>query len=169
MAASGKDLRECEQLLKQEGFLHTDHATLGRDLKRAREELNQATLSTVTMHRDQMLKNLLALETMVRERGLKHDDYVDDLLGIFNQLAKLLGLNADTRVAVLAVGADAVDPEKMVGYRKFIHETRWISESEFQPLWDLCRKLSQPPTAETTAAIAPPKDSPLWHEQIEVE
>ena len=26
LAASGKDLRECEELLKQEGFLHTDHA-----------------------------------------------------------------------------------------------------------------------------------------------
>ena len=104
LAASGLDLRQCEELLKQEGFLHTDHATLGRDLQRERDRLNQATQNTVARHRDQLTKNLLSLEQVVRERGLQHDDYVPDLLAIFNQLAKLLGLNADTRVAVVARG-----------------------------------------------------------------
>ncbi len=168
LAASGLDLRQCEGLLKQEGFSHADHATLGRDLQRERDRLNQATLLTVTRHRDQLTKNLLSLEQVVRARGLQHGDYVPDLLAIFNQLAKLLGLNADTRVAVIAVGAD-VDPEKLVGYRKFVHETRWIPEAAFEPLWELCRKLSQPPTAETTAAIGPPADSPLWHDDKEGE
>jgi hypothetical protein len=68
LAASGKDLRECEELLKLEGFAHADHSTLSRDLKRAREELNQATLLTVARHRDRLTKNLLALETVVRSR-----------------------------------------------------------------------------------------------------
>ncbi len=85
LAASGKDLRECEELLTQEGFLHTDHATLGRDLQRERDRLNEATLLTVARHRDQLTKNLLALEQVVRERGLHHDNYVPDLLAIFNQ------------------------------------------------------------------------------------
>jgi hypothetical protein len=44
LAASGKDLRECEELLKQEGFTHADHATLGRDLKQERDRLNQRFL-----------------------------------------------------------------------------------------------------------------------------
>jgi hypothetical protein len=153
---------------KQEGFAHADHATLGRDLKRERDRLNQATSLTVARHRDQLTKNLLSLEQVVRERGLQHDDYVPDLLAIFNQLAKLLGLNADTRVAVVAVGTEQ-DPAKMVGYRKFVHETRWIPEAAFEPLWELCRKLSQPPTAETTAAIGPPADSPLWDDDKEAE
>lgn len=95
LAASGLDLRQCEELLKQEGFAHADHATLGRDLKRERDRLNQATSLTVARHRDQLTKNLLSLEQVVRERGLQHDDYVPDLLAIFNQLAKLLGLNAN--------------------------------------------------------------------------
>jgi hypothetical protein len=169
LAASGKDLRECEELLKQEGMIHVDHSTLGRDLKRERDRLNQSTLLTVARHRDQLTKNLLALETVVRSRGLQHDDYVPDLLAIFNQLAKLLGLNADTRVAVIAVANDAIPAEKMVGWRRWLRETQWIPESSFQPLWDLCRKLSQPPTAETTPMIGPPADSPLWHDDKEAE
>ena len=42
----------------------------------------------------------------MREQTGTSDNYVPDLLAIFNQLAKLLGLNADTRVAVVAVAND---------------------------------------------------------------
>jgi len=169
LAASGKDLRECEELLKQEGFAHADHSTLSRDLKRAREELNQATLLTVARHRDRLTKNLLALETVVRSRGLQHDDYVPNLLAIFNQLAKLLGLNADTRVAVVAVGTDTIPAEKLIGWRRWLRETQFVPESALETIYELCRKLSEPPTAETTAMIGPPADSPLWHNDKEAE
>jgi hypothetical protein len=162
LAAGGLDLRQCEELLKQEGFTHSDHSTLSRDLKRAREELNQATLLTVARHRDQLTKNLLSLEQVVRERGLQHDDYVPDLLAIFNQLAKLLGLNADTRVAVVAVNNDGIPAEKLIGWKRWLRETRDIPESAFDQIWAVCRKLSQPATAETTALIGPPASSPLW-------
>ena len=165
MAASGLELRQCEELLKQEGFLHTDHSTLSRDLKQAREQLNRTTLATVKMHRDQLLENLLALETMVRERGLEHDDYVPGLLAIFNQLAKLVGANADTRVTVVAVNNDGIPPEKLIGWRRWLHETRHVPEPALEEIYQLCRKLSQPPTAETSAALMiPPADSPLWHD-----
>jgi hypothetical protein len=167
LAAGGLDLRQCEELLKQEGFTHSDHSTLSRDLKRAREQLNQATLLTVARHRDQLTKNLLSLEQVVRERGLQHDDYVPDLLAIFNQLAKLLGLNADTRVAVVAVNNDGIPPERLVGWRRWLRETRDVPESALDEIYQLCRRLSQPATAETTALIGPPADSPLWHDDEE--
>jgi hypothetical protein len=169
MAASGLELRQCEELLKQEGFRHTDHSTLSRDLKQAREQLNQTTLATVKMHRDQLLKNLLALETMVRERGLEHDDYVPDLLAIFNQLAKLVGANADTRVSVVAVNNDGIPPEKLVGWRRWLRETQFISEEDYDAIWAVCRRLSKPPSAETTALCVPPADSPLWRAEDEDE
>jgi hypothetical protein len=169
LAAGGLDLRQCEELLKQEGFAHADHATLGRDLKRERERLNQATSLTVARHRDQLTKNLLSLEQVVRERGLQHDDYVPDLLAIFNQLAKLLGLNADTRVAVVPLGSDTIPAEKLIGWRRWLRETQFVPESALETIYELCRKLSEPPTAETTAMIGPPADSPLWHDDKEAE
>jgi hypothetical protein len=148
LAASGQDLRTCEELLKQEGFVHADTSTLSRDLKRAREELNQATLLTAARHRDRLTKNLLALATVVRSRGLKHDDYVPDLLAIFNQLAKLLGLKCrhpgcrsrrqQRRHTTRETGGLAP-----VAFR----ETQFVPESAFDAIWAVCRKLSQPPTA----------------------
>jgi hypothetical protein len=174
LAASGNDLRQCEELLKQEGFLHASHATLGRDLQQARAELNQSTQRTLKQDRDQMRKNLQALIVRVNERdfrtGWDDPSCTRDLLAIYAQLAKLLGLNADTRVAVVAVNnGDDIPAEKMIGWRRWLRETQFISESEFQPIWDLCRKLSKPPTAETTAMIGPPADSPLWHDDKEAE
>jgi hypothetical protein len=142
---------------------------LSRDLKQAREQLNQTTLATVKMHRDQLLKNLLALETMVRERGLEHDDYVPDLLAIFNQLAKLVGANADTRVSMVAVNNDGIPTAKLVGWRRWLRETQFISEEDYDAIWAVCRRFSKPPTAETTSLCVPPADSPLWHDEDEDE
>jgi hypothetical protein len=105
----------------------------------------------------------------LRDTGTQHDDYVPDLLAIFNQLAKLLGLNADTRVAVVALGNDTIPPERLVGWRRWLRETQFVPESSFDAIWALCRKLSQPPTAETTAMIGPPADSSLWHDDKEAE
>jgi glucose-6-phosphate dehydrogenase-like protein len=66
--------------------------------------------------------------------------------------------------SVVAVGTDTIPAEKLIGWRRWLRETQFISESEFKPIWDLCRKLSKPATAATTAMIGPPADSPLWHD-----
>jgi hypothetical protein len=71
LAASGKDLRQCETLLKAEGFAHVHFTTLGRDLRQARAELNQSTQATLQQDRDQMRKNLLALVIKVNERDFR--------------------------------------------------------------------------------------------------
>jgi hypothetical protein len=155
LAASGKDLRECEQLLTQEGFLHTDHATLGRDLQRERERLTQATLATVKQHRDQLTKNLLALETVVRERGLQHDDYVPHLLQIWNQLARLVGANADQRVTV---AVETTDPKKMKLYQRFLWESRGVEEADFEKVWELLATLAKPLGVIDSSCLPPQED-----------
>jgi hypothetical protein len=92
---------------------------------------------------------------------------VPDLLAIWNQLAKLVGANADTRVAVVAVDTDTIPPERLVGWRRWLRETQFVPESALETIYELCRKLSEPPTTETTAMIGPPADSPLWHDYEE--
>jgi hypothetical protein len=169
LAASGKDLRQCEELLKQEGFLHTDHSTLSRDLRQARAELNQSTQATLQQDRDQMRKNLLALVVKVNERdfrtGWDDPSCTRDLLAIYAQLSKLLGLNADTRVSVVAVNNDGIPPEKMIPWRRWLWETRHVPDSSLDQIWELCKKLSEPGTPE--ALMNPPADSPLWHDDYE--
>jgi hypothetical protein len=154
LAASGKDLRECEALLKEEGFLHADHSTIGRDLKRERDRLNQATQLTVARHREKLTKNLLALETVVRSRGLQHDDYVPDLLAIFNQLAKLVGANADQRVTV----AVETDPKQMKLYQRFLWESRGVAEADFEKVWQLLASLAKPLGVIDSSCLPPRQD-----------
>jgi len=168
LAAEGKSIRDCEQILRSEKFQHCDHVTLAKDLKLERDRLTLVTRATTVQHRARVLEKLTQLENFVRARGWDDPNYVSDLLSIIDRVVRLLGLGEEHLRVNVAVGAD-VDPEKLVGYRKFVHETRWIPEAAFEPLWELCRKLSQPPTAETTAMIGPPADSPLWHDDKEAE
>jgi hypothetical protein len=57
-----------------------------------------------------------------------------DLLAIFNQLAKLLGLNADTRVAVVAVANDTIPAEKLIGWRRWQVSSQWLKSARSGPL-----------------------------------
>ena len=168
LASEGKSVRAAEDILRSEGFEHCSHVTVAADLKLERARLTLATRATTVQHRARVLEKLTQLEDFVRARGWDDPNYVSDLLSIIDRVVRLLGLGEEHLRVNVAVGAD-VDPEKLVGYRKFVHETRWIPEAAFEPLWELCRKLSQPPTAETTAMIGPPADSPLWHDDKEAE
>jgi hypothetical protein len=162
LASEGKSVRAAEEILRSEGFGHCDHVTVAADLKLEYQRLSEATKATTAQHRERVLAKLTLLEDRVRARGYDDPDYVSDLLAIFNSLAKLLGLNADTRVAVVAVNNDGIPAEKLIGWKRWLRETRDVPESAFDEIWAVCRKLSQPATAETTALIGPPASSPLW-------
>jgi hypothetical protein len=145
LAACGKDLRQCEELLKSEGFAHVHFTTLGRDLKAARAELNRSTQTTVARERDQMRKDLRALIVRVNERDFRTggDDpsCTRDLLAIYAQIARLLGLNADTRVTV---AVETTDPQKMKLYQRFLWESRGVEEADFEKVWELLASLAKP-------------------------
>jgi hypothetical protein len=164
LCLGGKTSRQIEEILREEGFQNgIDHTTVTRDIARERARFNQLAQVSTGEHRQRVLEKLTQMEDFVRARGGADPNYIGDLLGIIDRLAKLLGLNLERNQVNVAVGIEQ-DPAKMVGYRKFVHETRWIPESAFEAIWALCRKLAQPPTAETTAAIGPPADSELWHD-----
>ena len=99
-----------------------------------------------------MLVKLTLLEDRVSARPWDDPSCARDLLAIYRQLAALLGLNADTRVAVVAVNNDGIPPERLVGWRRWLRETQFVPESALETIYELCRKLSEPPTAETTVA-----------------
>ncbi len=80
-----------------------------------------------------------------------------------DRVIKLLGLSQERHQVSVAVANDTIPPEKLVGWR----ETQSVPESAFETIYELCRKLSEPPTAKTTAMIGPPADSPLWHDDEE--
>jgi hypothetical protein len=169
LASEGLSVRSAEEILRSEGFKRCDHVTIAADLKLERDRLAAATRATTVQHRQKVLEKLTQMEAFVRARGWDDPNYVGDLLGIIDRVIKLLGLSQERHQINVAVANDTIPAEKMIGWRRWLRETQFISESEFQPIWDLCRKLSKPPTAETTAMIGPPADSPLWHDDKEAE
>jgi len=162
LALEGKTTREAEVVLREEGFVHVDHNTLARDIRREREQLAALAQSSTAEHRDAQHAKLLALERYVAEQAAMDDpDMVLALLSIHDRIAKLCGLNLERSNVNLAVNVEQ-DPAKMGLYRRFLHEARFVPEAKFEEVWALCRSLAEPPTAESTARIGPPEDSPLW-------
>ncbi len=169
LASEGKSVRAAEEVLRSEGFRHCDHVTVAADLKLECQRLSETTTATTVQHRQRVLMKLLMLEDRVRARGWEDPNYVGDLLSIIDRVIRLLGLSEERHRVEVAVGSDTVPPEKLVGWRRWLRETQFVPESSFDAIWAVCRKLSQPPTAQTTAMIGPPADSPLWHDDKEAE
>lgn len=167
LAFEGKSVRDCEQILRSEGFKHCDHVTVVKDLKLERDRLAQAARATTVQHQQKVLEKLTQMEAFVRARGWDDPNYVSDLLGIIDRVIKLLGLSQERHQVSVAVANDTIPAEKLIGWRRWLRETQFVPESALETIYELCRKLSEPPTAETTAMIGPPADSPLWHDDEE--
>ncbi len=167
LISEGKTTRDCEQVLRAEGFQHCDHTSVVRDLKLERDRLAQAARATTVQHQQKVLEKLTQMEAFVRARGWNDPNYVSDLLGIIDRVIRLMGLAEERHHLDIAVANDAIPPERLVGWRRWLRETQFVPESAFETIYELCRKLSEPPTAETTAMIGPPADSPLWHDDDE--
>ena len=159
LAASGLDLRECAEVLKSEGFADVHFTTVGRDVRRARAELNRVTQVTVAQDRDQMRKDLRALIVRVNERDFRTggDDpsCTRDLLAIYAQISRLLGLNADTRVTV---AVETTDPKKMKLYQRFLWESRGVEEADFEKVWELLASLAKPLGVIDSSCLPPQED-----------
>jgi hypothetical protein len=75
-------------------------------------------------------------------------DVAREWRSIRSEISKLLGINSESR-SVLQVSA-AIDPEKLVGYRQFVYETRNVPAESFARIWQLCRDLSVRPDPNRT-------------------
>jgi hypothetical protein len=165
LAGEGKSVRAAEEILRSEGFTHCDHVTVAKDLKLEYQRLAEASKSTTEKNRERVYAHLVVLKDRLRDRGWGDPNYQSDLLSILNCEMKLLGLNADTRVAMIAANDDGIPPEKMIPWRRWLWETRHVPDSSLDQIWELCKKLSEPETPE--ALMNPPADSPLWHDDYE--
>jgi hypothetical protein len=104
MVGEGKSVRDCEELLRSEGFQHCDHVTVAKDLKLERDRLSQSTQASTAQHRQRVLAKLMLLEDRVRTRGYDDPNYVGDLLSIIDRVIKLLGLSQERHQVNVAGG-----------------------------------------------------------------
>ena len=102
-----------------------------------------------------------ALADMAAEvhRGKVAPDVANAWGGLMKQIASILGLNAPTRTISAKIDAN-VDPEKLVGYRKFVYETRGLDQAQIDQVYAFARSLVR--VRETPPG--PPASSPLWND-----
>jgi hypothetical protein len=140
----GKSTRAASKILKQEGFgLGTSQPNVAKDLMALRLDF----ADRVPQEREAAYGELKALKAFIAgSDDLGTGETVDKLLAVHDRLSRLLGLDAPTKSVSAKVDLE-VDPAKLVGYRRFVHETRYIAESDMEKLWAVCRQLNQLPTA----------------------
>ena len=169
LISEGKTTRDCEQVLRAEGFQHCDHTSVVRDLKLERDRLAAATRATTVQHRQKVLEKLTQMEAFVLARGWGDPNYVSDLLGIIDRVMRLMGLAEQHHHVSVVAASDDIPAEKLIGWKRWLRETRDVPEDSFDAIWAVCRKLSQPSSFESAMLIGPPEDSPLWHDEDEDE
>jgi hypothetical protein len=132
-----------EVLAKEFGV---DVRTIGRD----REAISAIVERAIGPEKLLELRKLQQLALEAIEDGLKSGlspDTANALTRVRAEMAKLWGLNAESKAIVAHVTANQ-NPAEMGMFRRFVHETRWITEDNvaaWEEIWEVCRKHSKPP------------------------
>jgi len=84
---------------------------------------------------------------------------VELALAIIDREIDLLGTKAPAKSVQARIDAD-VDPEQLVGYRRFVYETRGLDQDAIESVYQFARELSRPDVIDH----APPRESELWEE-----
>jgi hypothetical protein len=139
--------------------------TIWRDMQRLTEQFAKQNSGAFTEIRRAQLAVFELMEKSLLE-GTIAEETAREWRGIRSEISKLLGLNVEQRSVVAHLHGE-IDPAQLVGYRRFLHETRNVPEAKFQLIWDFIRTIEELPTAELRPHMLPPSDSPLWHDAEE--
>lgn len=138
--AEGKSTREAAKVLQAEGFPRASKAIVARDLQALAAQAPQ----NIDNARHEAHATLRGLQKFVVDaEDMKDTETVNSLLQIHDRLARLLGLDAPTKSISAKVNAD-VDPDALVGYRRFVAETRGLDTEQIEAVYKFARSLARP-------------------------
>jgi hypothetical protein len=136
----------------------TPYGTIRRDALRLHEGAQLTQQAYHQQYREIVRKDLL----MLRERAeeLSGKDLIDAALSVLDRICKLDGLNAPSKSLSVSVDASG-DTAKLVGYRKFVYETRFLDADSLEQVFAFARTLNVSPASRV---FNPPATSELWDE-----
>jgi len=158
------ELRRAEVLKKMsEGLPVSDIAeemglsrrTIYNQLLKAQREAPAVT-AEVRAEADQELRALK--DFILQSEEMTDKEIADSVRGIWQDLARLHGANAESKSLVLH--ANVADGEKLVGYRRFVAETRMLDPAQLEQVYQFARSLPR----ERAIPATPPATSELWEE-----
>jgi DNA-binding Lrp family transcriptional regulator len=139
--------------------LGVSRMTLHRDIRALTANFQADNRSAFAEYREAHLKVLQRMAHAVLEEKVS-PDVAGEFRKYQQDIAKLLGLNAESRSVVAHISAE-IDPAKLKGYRRFVHETRFLPESKLPLVWAFIRTIEEIPTAESTLALMPADEEGL--------
>jgi hypothetical protein len=135
-------------------ILGVSRMTFWRDLQSIEARYVEGSKEDVATFKKSQYDALVRIESATAE-GSIDPDVANALVRVRDSVARLLGLNAPTRSVTATINAD-VDPEKLVGYRKFLYHTRHLSEADVNRLvYPFCDSL---PATETPKHLLEPTE-----------
>ena len=151
--AEGLSVRKAVKVLQAEG-VQASKTMVARDLQAISRE------TPLEDARHEAHATLRGLQKFVVSADyMKDTDTVNSLLAIHDRLARLLGLDAPTKSISAKVNAD-VDPDALVGYRRFVAETRGLDTEQIEAVYKFARSLARPTITITDV----PETSELWED-----
>jgi DNA-binding Lrp family transcriptional regulator len=154
-----KRLPQGEQVGALAKELGVSRVTLWRDIKKLTLQFSDASREAFQQYKQAHLNVLQKMAHAVLEEKVS-PDVAGEFRKYQQDIAKLLGLNAESRSVVAHVTAE-IDPAKLKGYRRFVYETRFLPESKLPQVWAFIRTIEEIPTAESTLALMPADEEGL--------
>ncbi len=114
---------------------------------------------SVQEYRAAQLIELSELKSQLVSPSISAVKKVELALAIIDREIDLLGTKAPTKSISARIDAD-VDPEQLIGYRRFVAETRGLDQGAIESVYQYARRLSRPDVIDH----APPRESELWEE-----
>ena len=124
-----------------------------------KKALTSIDSDSVQEYRASQLIELSELKAQLVSPNIPPVKKVELALAIIDREIDLLGTKAPTKSIQARIDAD-VDPEQLIGYRRFVHETRGLDQDAIESVYQFARQLSRPDVVEH----APPQESELWEE-----
>jgi hypothetical protein len=134
-------------------LLGVSRTTFWRDLQAIEARYVAGSTEDVRQFKEAQYQALMKIEEATAN-GTIEPDVANALTRIRDSVARLLGLNAPERK--VTINTD-VDPEKLVGYRKFLYHTRHLSEADVNAkVFPYCDSL--PPSGTPQYLLEPSED-----------
>lgn len=156
LLADGKSQVEAAQILESEGF-PADKRTVQRDVKTMSKDWQNSNLSDLDRIRQGQLELLQKMREELEFAMLRPDRKYDLLLGVLDREIALLGTKAPTKSFNVSANVD-VDPATLVGYRRFVQETKSLGPEQVEQVYQLARRLTSEQVRRPIEAYFPPEE-----------
>lgn len=160
--SEGKSTRKASMILKKEGhMIGASQQTVSKDLVAMRAHFEER----VPEERERAYQELKELKRIIAAaEDMSTGEFVSSYLAAQDRLSRLLGLDAATKSVSVKVDA-TTDPKQLVGYRRFLHETRFLDAGGLEKVFAFAKTIN---VRQLPAEIMPPTFNELSDETLQL-